>query len=52
MFIFRLYDYEAVSELCSFAAFFCLRSGVSIKYEDYEKQTNFLRNTRMVMING
>lgn len=22
------------------------------KYEDYEKQTNFLRNTRMVMING
>ncbi|EDT14603.1 hypothetical protein AC3_A0447 [Clostridium perfringens E str. JGS1987] len=25
MFIFRLYDYEAVSELCSFAAFFCLR---------------------------
>ncbi|RGM94803.1 hypothetical protein DXB84_12480 [Fusobacterium mortiferum] len=22
------------------------------KYEDYEKQTNFLRNIRMVMING
>lgn len=56
MFIFRLYDYEAVSELCSFAAFFLFKEIILMiyifKYEDYEKQTNFLRNTRMVMING
>ena len=55
MFVFRLYDYEAVSELCSFTAFLFKEIILMIyifKYEDYEKQTNFLRNTRMVMING
>ena len=26
MFIFRLYNYEAVSELCSLTAFFCIRN--------------------------
>lgn len=50
MFVFRLYDYEAVSELCSFKEIILMI--YIFKYEDYEKQTNFLRNTRMVMING
>ena len=51
MFIFRLYNYEAVSELCSLTAFIILMIYI-FKYEDYEKQINFFKNTRMVIING
>jgi hypothetical protein len=59
MFVFRLYDYKAVSELlCSFAAFFLFIFKENImkiyifKIADYKRKTNFLRNTRMVIING
>lgn len=46
MFIFRLYNYEAVSELCSLTAFLFKEIILMIyifKYEDYEKQINFLK---------
>ena len=54
MFIFRLYNYEAVSELCSLTALFkeIILMIYIFKYEDYEKQINFFKNTRMVIING
>lgn len=55
MFIFRLYNYEAVSELCSLQLFLFKEIILMIyifKYEDYEKQINFFKNTRMVIING
>ena len=57
MFVFWLYDYKAVNELlCSFVAFFIIKENIMIIYifkiEDFKGKTNFLRNTRMVIING